>query len=314
MQQKTKIILGHLTALFVSFVWGITFVSSRIVLNTYSPYELLAIRFTVAYIVLWIIKPQPLKVKNLKSELFYLMAGVTGVFGYFLMENTALLYTSVSNVGLLLAAVPIFVAIVLHIFTDDEKFELKFLYGFMIAISGIAMIIYNGQVNLEVNPFGDFLAIMAGIMWAFYSLALKKVDQDVSPIIQTRRVFFYGSFFSLVGMFIVEGGTDVPGLFVDGIWLHILFLGLLGSGACYVLWSQAMKWIGAVRTTNYIYLMPLFTMLASALVLGETITGLMIIGCLLILAGVYVAENGFSLKGFKGRKSKAYIEAQKNQA
>ncbi len=308
MQHKTKIILGHFIALFVSFVWGITFVSSRIVLATYTPYELLAIRFTMAYVVLWIIKPQPLKIKSIKSELYYLMAGLTGVFGYFLLENTALLYTSVSNVGLLLAAVPIFVAIVLHIFTDDEKFERKFLYGFVIAFSGIAMIIYNGQVNLEVNPFGDFLAILAGIMWAFYSLALKKIEQDVSSLVQTRRVFFYGSLFSLIGMFIIKGGTDLTGMFVDGIWLHVFFLGLLGSGACYVLWSQSMKWIGAVRTTNYIYLMPLFTMLASALVLGESITKLMIIGCILILTGVYVAENGFSLKGFKGKRSTEYIK------
>lgn len=303
MSDRTKKILGHSMALVVTFLWGITFVSSRIVLDYYTPVELLAIRFTLAYFGLWLIKPKLLSFKDLKTELTYAAAGLTGVFGYFLMENTALLYTTVSNVGLLLASVPLFVAVVLHIFTDDEHFELKLLYGFIIAISGVALIIYNGQVNLEVNPFGDFLAIMAAVMWAFYSLALKKTDPTLSPIILTRKIFFYGALSSVILMLVRDGVPEMRPLLENGIWIHILFLGLGGSAVCYVLWSQAINWIGAVRTSNYIYLMPLFTMIASAIVLNEVITGLMLIGCVLILLGVYVAENGWSMRGFRLKKA-----------
>jgi drug/metabolite transporter (DMT)-like permease len=74
--------------------------------------------------------------------------------------------------------------------------------------------------------------------------------------------------------------------------MHILFLGLIASGTCYVLWNKAIRYIGAVKTSNYIYLMPVFTMVASALVLHETITAMMLVGCGFILFGVYISENG----------------------
>ena len=130
MNVERQRVIGHLMALFTAFVWGITFVSSKIILEYFSPMAIMTIRFTLAYVMLWIIHPKILKYRNLKEELTFVAAGLTGVSGYFLMENTALLYTTVSNVGLILAAVPLFVAIVLHLFTDDEQFHVNLLYGF----------------------------------------------------------------------------------------------------------------------------------------------------------------------------------------
>lgn len=297
MNNNTQKLMGHLMALFTSFVWGVTFVSSKIVLEHFTPLALMTIRFTLAYVALWIIHPKVLKFRGLKEEAIFAAAGLTGVFGYFLMENTAILYTTVSNVGLILAAVPLFVAIVLHLFTDDEHFHINLLYGFIIAITGVGLIIYNGQVNLEVNPFGDFLAIMAALVWALYSLALKKINNQLSPIIITRRIFFYGASAGVVMLMLVEGGTNLKPLFTTNAWMHVGFLGLVGSATCYVFWNKAINLIGAVKTSNYIYLMPLFTMVASVVVLNEVITRLMIVGCILILIGVYVAENGFTIKG-----------------
>jgi len=296
MTGRSKHILGHLMALFVVFIWGITFVVSKIVLQYFTPAALMVIRFFLAYIGLWIIHPKIMRFRSIKEELLFLAAGVTGVSGYFLMENTAIMYTTVSNVGLILVTAPLFVAIVLHFFTEDEHFQPKLLYGFIIAMTGVTLIIYNGQVNLEVNPFGDFLAVMAAVIWAFYSLALKKIDKTLSPVIVTRRIFLYGIISGIIILFVFEGGTDLSPLFTTNIWLHIAFLGLLGSAACYVLWNISIKLIGAIKTSNYIYLMPLFTVAASVVVLDEVITGLMIIGCILILLGVYVSENGFNIR------------------
>lgn len=296
-------IVGHSFALFTAFIWGVTFVSTKILLSSYTPLAIMMLRFSLAYIGLWIIHPKFYKIKSFKEESVFFIAGLTGVSGYFFLENTSLIYTSVSNTGLILASAPLFVAIVTHLFTHDEKFHANLLFGFILAMIGVAFVIFNGQVYLKVNPLGDFLAILSALIWAFYSLMIKKMDQSYSPVYLTRRTFFYGL---LIGSLMItgfEGGLDISKIASNLNWMHLLFLGLLASATCYVLWSAAIRRIGAVKTSNYIYLMPLFTMIASAIVLKERITGLMVVGALFILLGVYTSERGLLfmniLKKFK---------------
>lgn len=298
-------VIGHLFALFTAFIWGVTFVSTKILLSSYTPLAIMMLRFTLAYIGLWIIHPKFYKFKSLKEESIFFFAGLTGVSGYFFLENTALIYTSVSNTGLILASAPLFVAIVTHLFTPDEKFHMNLLFGFFLAMVGVACVIFNGQYYLKVNPLGDFLAILSAVIWAFYSLMIKKMDQNYSPVYLTRRTFFYGLIIGSCLITGIEGGLDIKKVFFHLNWMHLLFLGLLASATCYVLWSAAIRRIGAVKTSNYIYLMPLFTMIASAIVLKEKITGLMMLGAMFILFGVYTSERGliFSSLVKKTKKS-----------
>lgn len=286
-------LLGHSLALFTAFIWGITFVSTKLLLTTYSPLAIMVMRFTLAYFALWLIHPKFYKFQALKAELNFVLAGLTGVTGYFFLENTALIYTSVSNTGLILASAPLFVALVTHFFTQDEHFHTNLLVGFMVAVLGVGLIIFNGQAYLKVHPLGDLLAVLAALVWAFYSLAIKRMAPDLSPIFITRRTFFYGILFGGIWLVVQEKGIDLSQLTSQGNLFHLVFLGLIASGMCYVFWSVAIRTIGAIRTSNYIYLMPLFTMIASWLVLGEAITPLMLIGGALILVGVYITERGF---------------------
>lgn len=289
-------LVGHMFALFTAFIWGVTFVSTKLLLNTYTPLAIMMLRFSLAYIGLWLIHPKFYKFSNFKEESIFMLAGLTGVSGYFFLENSALIYTSVSNTGLILSAAPLFVAIVTHLFTNDEKFHLNLLLGFLLAMVGVALVIFNGQVYLKVNPLGDLLAILSAVIWAFYSLTIKKMNQSYSSVYLTRRTFFYGILIGIVMITVLEGGLDIRKITLQFNWMHIIFLGLLASATCYVLWNAAIRRIGAVKTSNYIYLMPVFTMIASAIVLKERITLLMIIGCLFILMGVYTSERGLFYK------------------
>jgi len=291
-QQGTQHLIGHMFALFTAFIWGVTFVSTKLLLATYTPLAIMMLRFSLAYIGLWLIHPKFYGFKNFKEESVFFVAGLTGVSGYFFLENSALIYTSVSNTGLILSAAPLFVAIVTHLFTPDEKFHLNLLLGFLLAMVGVALVIFNGQIYLKVNPWGDFLAILSAVIWAFYSLMIKKMNQSYSPVYLTRRTFFYGILIGIVMIAVLEGGLDITKITLRLNWMHIIFLGLLASATCYVLWNAAIRRIGAVKTSNYIYLMPVFTMIASAIVLKEKITTLMIVGCLFILFGVYTSERG----------------------
>lgn len=65
---------------------------------------------------------------------------------------------------------------------------------------------------------------------------------------------------------------------------------------CYIMWNTAVKQLGVVCATSYIYVVPLITLLTSAIVIDETITIVALLGSALILSGVYIAERGVNLK------------------
>ena len=78
----------------------------------------------------------------------------------------------------------------------------------------------------------------------------------------------------------------------------------MASLFCYVIWNRAVKQLGTITTSNYIYIVPLVTLISSALILKEQITSMALTGAFLILGGVYVAENGASIPCFKKLFSK----------
>ena len=75
------------------------------------------------------------------------------------------------------------------------------------------------------------------------------------------------------------------------VWGNLLFLGIVASMLCYLLWNASARHIGMVKMTNYIYLNPLVTMLTAALFIGERITGAALAGAALILCGMWLAER-----------------------
>ena len=103
-------------ALFVTVVWGTTFISSKLLLAAFTPLEIMTFRFVIAWAVLFLLSPRPIKPKSLKGELPFVGAGITGLTLYFILENTALEYTLASNVGIIISAAPMFSALLLWAF------------------------------------------------------------------------------------------------------------------------------------------------------------------------------------------------------
>lgn len=292
---KNKPVAGNLLAFITMAIWGTTYISTKILLENLHPMEILFYRFALAYIVLILIYPKFHKLHKLKEELLYVAAGITGVTLYYLIENVALKYTLASNVGLFIAMAPILTAILSNIFIEHGSFTKELLYGFLIAIAGVFLVLFNGNFVLKLNPLGDLLAILAAFFWAVYSVLLKKINNkyDYSYIYITRKIFFYGVIFMIPIIFGFGIKLEVQKLLMPSVLFNILFLSLIASALCFVMWNIGVKYIGAVKASNYIYIVPLITAVTSVIVLKEPITGIVAIGAVLILAGLYISENGF---------------------
>lgn len=294
---ENKNTAGHLTALITILFWGTTFISTKILLNDFSPIEILFFRFTMGLIALMVVYPHRLKVTNKKHEITFVCAGLCGVTLYYLLENVALTYTMASNVGVMISAAPFFTAILTHLFLKDEPLRINFFIGFVVAIIGICLISFNGISNFQLNPFGDLLAVVAALVWATYSVLTRKISSYGYNTIQTtRRVFFYGILFMIPALFLFDFKLELE-RFANPVYLfNIIFLGLGASAFCFVTWNFAVKVLGAVKTSIYIYMVPVITVVTSIIVLHEQITRLSALGTILTLAGLFISESKINWK------------------
>lgn len=289
---KNSRMTAHLMAAGTAAVWGTTFVASSMLLTFLSAAQLVLIRFALSYVLLWLLSIGRKGIKiQIKNEIKFLLMGFFGVTGYQMLENTALKLTNASNVGIIVAAAPIFTAILAHIFTKDEKIRATLVIGSLIAFAGVALVTFNGTVVLRLSPAGDGVALAAALSWAIYGMILKTFVGDTDPVVLTRRVMFYGLLIA-VGSVLAEGRSfDIAPMADAGNIIAILLLSLFGSAVCYVTWNHATRVLGTVITTNYIYVSPFVTMIVAHFVLGDSISVMGFIGTVMIIAGVIVASR-----------------------
>lgn len=286
-----KILKGHLTAFITIFIWGTTYISTKILLQSYEPIEILFFRFVIGFLLLCVIYPKFMHIER-KHEIYFLLAGLSGITFYYLLENIALVYTQATNVGVIISIAPFLTAILAHVFLHVERLNRYFFIGFITAIIGICFMSYSGSTSFCLNPVGDILATLAALVWAIYSILTRKISEFGYPVVQsTRRTFLYGLIFMLPALFLFGYHPDYSKLYQPVVLGNILFLGLGASAVCFVTWNLAVKLLGAVKTSIYIYMVPVITVTSSVFILHEKINILSIIGILFTLVGLFLSNK-----------------------
>jgi drug/metabolite transporter (DMT)-like permease len=236
-------------------------------------------------------KPKSIKRTNLKQEITFMLAGLSGICLYYLLENIALTYTLASNVSVIISISPFFTAILSHLFVNsDNKLQFNFFVGFIIAILGIIFINID-TFQLNINPLGNLLALLASFVWATYSILSKRITEFGYPIITaTRRIFFYGIVFMLPLSLLLGLHVHFNTFMKPNNLINIIYLALGASALCFVTWNYSVKKLGAIKTSVYIYMVPVITVITSMIVLKEMITTKTIIGIILTLMGLIISE------------------------
>ena len=291
----------HLLALAVVAVWGVTFVCTKVLIGAgMHPVAIFFIRFVLAYagiwMYIWLSRQNGKLWFGWKEELVFLILGVSGGSFYFLTENLALAYTQATNVAFLVCSAPLFTAIFTLVYKrygkgrfvdglEPIKLGWPLVGGTLLALSGMALVVFDGA-HLQLSARGDLLAIGAALCWAVYSLFMSQMTRDYGTVTATRKVFFYGLLTILPFLGGYKESFSPAVLGQTAVWSNLLFLGLVASLVCFILWNLVMDKLGNVTSTNYVYLNPVFTLLTAMVFLGERMTLLAGIGCAAILAGV----------------------------
>lgn len=290
----------HLMAAITVIIWGTTFVATKVLINHgLSAIDILFYRFVLAYFCIWFFCPRTLLAKSWRDELLFVVLGISGGSLYFVAENTALGMTLASNVALIICTTPILTAFLSFLINKEKSLKPRLISGSLMALAGVALVVFNGSFILKISPLGDILTLVAALMWASYCILLKRMDTHYPTLFITRKIFFYGIMTLLPVFFFSPLQMDLAILSQPIVFFNLLFLGVVASMLCYIMWNTVVKRFGVVRSTNYIYIIPLVTLLTSAIVIGETITVVALVGSVFILGGVYIAERGLS--GFRKR-------------
>ena len=232
--------------------------------------EILVFRFLLAWAVLFLCSPRPLLPKGVKQELPFVCCGLTGLTFYSILENYALEFSLASTVGLIIAAAPMFTALLLWLCRRSRRPGPAFFLGFCLAMAGIALISLAEGESFDSNPLGILLSLAAAVCWGGYSVCLEwaQANSGLSELQSTRKIFFWGLLFTLPFLW---GGGLAPDLtrFAQPTLLgNTLYLGIGASALCFLAWNKASALIGPVATNVYLYLMPVITVAASALILA----------------------------------------------
>ncbi|ASJ21993.1 EamA family transporter [Brachyspira hampsonii] len=303
-------IKAYLCTFFSILMWGITFISTKILLRDFSPIEILFSRFLLGFALLLIIYRKNNKIHTKKEEILFALTGLSGITLYYLFENIALNYSLASNVGILVAIGPLFTGIFASVFLK-EKLKINFFIGFIFAIIGIFVIAFNGKFILKINPIGDMFAVLAAVMWGIYSVLVKKIaDLGYNSVLITKKTFMYGIIFMLPAMLFMGFDVNINDYLKPINLINFLFLSFIACTLCFITWAYSIKILGAVRTNTYIYFIPIITLIASKIILDENITVFAVVGIVFILLGVIISQANISFKKMNKINTKKIINNQ----
>lgn len=295
--RHVKNIWLHLGAVLAVTAWGISFINTRVLMdNGFTPVEVFIYRCVIAYALLLLFSYKQIRAQNFRHELLFVLCGLCGGSIYFVAENTALLYTSTTNVSLITSTSPLINALLVGLLYRDERPDSGLVIGSVIAMAGVAMVILgSGGTESEAavtgSVLGDSLSFMAAICWSLYALILRKLTPYYSPLYITRKTFFYGLITALPFLCLEPSEITLATFARPAVWTNLLMLALFSSSLAYVIWSWVVGRLGAVKAGNYLYFQPIVTLIFSAIVLYEIPGWLGIVGCIVTIGGVYAGER-----------------------
>ncbi|WKY43099.1 DMT family transporter [Eubacteriaceae bacterium ES2] len=284
-KNKKQKLLADLTLFVVAFIWGSGFVSSKAALSYMSPMMLMAIRFTIATVASILLFHKNLR--NLSRET--LKAGF--VIGFFLFSAFAtqmigLQFMLAGKQSFLTATYVIMVPFIFWAFKKQRPDRYNFVAAFVM-LAGIALLTSNPTAGSGISP-GDILTLICAFLYACQIVSIDHYSKDHDPIALTVIQLAVAAVLSLV--FVVFSGQFTFSIAPAGL-MNALYLGLFCTFLAFLGQTVAQKYTSSTHAAIIMSLESVFGTLLSILILQESFTLMMLVGCLVIFMGIITAET-----------------------
>lgn len=299
LEEKQKVYKIYAGMVICALFWSGAFIAGKFCLPYIPVFTLTFLRFLFAILILsFIVKKQNQKSIEAPFQLnkqhlpIFLFTGIVGMFGYHILFFTSLKYTTAINSSIIGAMNPIVTVLIASI-TLSQKIPPKQILGVLISFLGVVLTISGGRLDVLKNfdfNYGDLLMLLAVICWAAYGVFSKGKGSQIPPLQLT-----YYSFIVCNILLIPFVLYEKPWLFLAQIplsaWIGVLYMSIFPSVIGYLFQQVAIKEIGPSRTSIFVNLIPVFSIILAVLILKEPLQPLKLLTAGIILIGVYICQT-----------------------
>jgi drug/metabolite transporter (DMT)-like permease len=284
---------GVLLLLMLSFLWGGNMVSIKISNQGVPPILAAAIRSVFASFFLWVYLRIQCQKAFFPRE--YLVHGIVigGLFGAeFLLLYWGIAYTDASRAVIFLYTHPFFVAVGAHFLLAGDRLTVTKIVGLLLAFAGLVAVF--GERPSTLKPLywvGDLMEVSAGFLWAATTVYIKRfvLGRDVDHYQTLFAQLFYSIPVLIVGSLIFEWGRPLD--FKPSVVIALFYQTVIVATISYVLWFWMIHHYQVSRLAAFTFLAPLFGVMLSYFILGESLSLLLLIGLCLVAAGIYLVNR-----------------------
>ncbi|WP_245157046.1 DMT family transporter [Anaerovorax sp. IOR16] len=294
--EKKKVIIGIICVLICELLFGFSNIFTKRITNLISPVTLLSWRFILAFIVLNLCVCLRIIKLNIKGKSIkpLLMIAIFQPILYFIGETFGIQFTTASESGTFIACIPI-VTLICSALILKEKPNKWQIIGISITAIGIMCIVLIKGMEASFHPIGYFMLFLGVLSYSLYAVFSQKAA-DFTDIDKTYVMIALGAvFFTLIAL--IENGR--AGTINDFILLPItnidflvaiLYLGIGSSVLAFLLYNIAISHMGTNKTASFAGISTIVAILAGVIILNEPFSFGQLIGTVLVIGGVYIAN------------------------
>jgi len=284
-------VLPYVALVLAVTFWGLSFIATKIALQSLTPFCLIFIRFSLASLFfgyLLFSRGAPPVSRDTFKKLAVLALFQPGL--YFFFETYGLKFTTATKTALIIATIPIVVLILSSLFLRERMRPINII-GIICSIFGVSLLMFGGSTPLAVGEMmvGDMLIAGAVLSAAVYIIFARHLGQTISPIQITRLQIIYGTM-----IFLPFFLWDVQHVQWTQVCLQVIIavIGLtvfatIGAFSCY---NYALSRVAAARASVFINAIPIVTAFGAWILLGESLTIIQMGGGVIVIGAVYLAN------------------------
>lgn len=295
-------IKNYIAIVFAMIFWSVSFIWTRIAIDSFQPVTLISLRLLIASVLLFIVIASARKLQKIRwADLkWFVLLAFFEPYLYYMGETYGLTMVESTLASVIVSTIPLF-APILAFFVLKERISMANILGIFVSLGGVVLVIYEPNGGFSANPLGVALLFLAVFAAICYSAILRKISSHYKTI----NIIFYqsviGLFFFIPTFFVTDVGSLQQIVITRDAIVSLLMLSVFASVIAFVLFADVVRKIGVARSNVFVNLIPVFTAIFAKIFLNEDLNWPKAIGIVVVVAGLFVSQfAGTKLKQIKG--------------
>lgn len=278
-------------ALLAMFFWSFSFVWFKVAYRGYDPMTVVLIRLVLATAMMFAIATIIGKLQTIQKGDFkwLILLSFFEPFLYFMGESFGLKYVSPTVAAVIVATIPLFTPLAAWYF-HKEKMSWANFAGLSISFVGVSLVVLDNSFNFSASPLGVTLEFLAVLSTIGYAIILKKLTHNYNGYTIISYQNLLGSFMFLPFWAVFEAEKTFRTPFNQEAFMAIVKLAIFASILGFIFFTYSIRNVGINKSNMFINVMPVFVVIFSYFILGEEINLQKIVGILIVISGLFLAQ------------------------